>query len=380
MLHFIAAGLLTALINHLGLGAWRRAGAAHWTERARLLWPVRVTAGMNIFLLPLVLNLWQQIFSPEPLLMRMANGLAALAGALLGSYPLEREIFPQLNFRNWRHQVAAGWGIRLSFLVALVMAGVLMPAAAGWGMLLVVVGYLAFHFAIQRGLVIQYLRLVKFMEPAGPRLQKIVDEAAARRQVPVRRTWQFGGLLANALAFPPTRELAFSTRLLEICMDEEIAAICAHELAHLAESKTILAGRLLGSLTLFPLIFIIPAWGYLGPAGIFLPGLGLVLISKFTHWLSQRLEKRADAAARSEQSNEGVYARALEKLYRENQIPAVNPDNKQTHPHLYDRMVAAGVTPDYPRPAKPRKMTGAGWLIIVAMGMAVGITMGQLTR
>ena len=54
------------------------------------------------------------------------------------------------------------------------------------------------------------------------------------------------------------------------------------------------------------------------------------------------MEKRADQLALNEQVQEGVYARALEKLYRENKIPAVNVNDKQTHPHLYDRMVAAG--------------------------------------
>ncbi|RYD62051.1 MAG: hypothetical protein EOP84_34995 [Verrucomicrobiaceae bacterium] len=29
-------------------------------------------------------------------------------------------------------------------------------------------------------------------------------------------------------------------------------------------------------------------------------------------------------------------------------------------------MIAAGVVPDFPRPAPPRKFTAAGWLLIVA--------------
>jgi hypothetical protein len=78
------------------------------------------------------------------------------------------------------------------------------------------------------------------------------------------------------------------------------------------------------------------------------------------------MEKRADAMAFQEQAKEGVYARALEQLYRANQMPAVNAKNKQTHPHLYDRLVAAGVAPDYPRPAKPRRMTWVGWVVALA--------------
>ena len=235
-------------------------------------------------------------------------------------------------------------------------------------MLLVAGGYLVLHFAIQWGLFLKYLRWVKFLKPAEERLQQIVSVTAMRMNVTVRATWQLGGPLANAFAFPTTHELVFSNRLLEICTDEEISAICAHELAHLKESKAVLAGRLLGSLMLFPLIFINPSINHFGTTGTFLPYLGMFIIAKSTKWLSHRMEKRADQIALTEQTNEGIYASALEKLYRESQIPAVNVNNRQTHPHLYDRMLAAGITPDYPRPTKPRRLTLFGWLYAILFG------------
>jgi Zn-dependent protease with chaperone function len=186
-------------------------------------------------------------------------------------------------------------------------------------------------------------------------------------------TWQLAGPQALAFAFPTTRELLFSNRLLEICSDEEISAICAHELAHLSESKWALAGRLLGSLCLFPLIFLTPCTHYFGWMGLLIPYAGFCLIILFARRLSHRMEKRADQAAIGTQLNEGFYAWALEKLYRENQIPAVNVNDRQTHPHLYDRMLAAGITPDYPRPAKPGRMTGVGWLYLIAFGVMIAI-------
>jgi hypothetical protein len=95
---------------------------------------------------------------------------------------------------------------------------------------------------------------------------------------------------------------------------------------------------------------------------------------RFVKWLSQRMEKRADELALKEQINEGVYARALEKLYRENLSPAVNVNNRQTHPHLYDRMIAAGITPDFPRPARPKRLTLIGWAFIFAFGLFIALT------
>lgn len=93
---------------------------------------------------------------------------------------------------------------------------------------------------------------------------------------------------------------------------------------------------------------------------------------RFTRSLSQRMERRADELAFKQQLNEGVYARALEKLYRENQSPAVQVDDRQTHPHLYDRMLAAGITPDFPRPARPQRLTLMGWAFLISFGMCIG--------
>ena len=245
-----------------------------------------------------------------------------------------------------------------------------MPAEMSLGMLPVIGLYLLIHFAIQWGLILKYLRLVKFLTPADERLLRIVNSTVASTNVPIRGLWQLNGVLANAFAFPTTRELVFSKRLLEICSDEEVAAICAHELAHLKEGKWILAGRLIGSLAIFPLIFISPCVHYLGPLGILLPYAGLFLIARFARRLSQRMEKQADSLALNEQTNDGVYARALEKIYRENQLPTVNVNDKQTHPHLYDRMMAAGIIPDYPRPKKPKRMTIMGWIYSIALGFA----------
>jgi hypothetical protein len=83
------------------------------------------------------------------------------------------------------------------------------------------------------------------------------------------------------------------------------------------------------------------------------------------------MEKRADEFAVKEQLNDGIYARALEKLYKENLSPAVNVNNRQTHPHLYDRMIAAGITPDFQRPARPKRLTLIGWAFAFSFGVFI---------
>jgi hypothetical protein len=88
-------------------------------------------------------------------------------------------------------------------------------------------------------------------------------------------------------------------------------------------------------------------------------GLGALLVARFGGGLARRLETRADAHAHHVESGapgaaRGVYARALSRLGEVNLIPAVGWA-AGTHPHLYDRLLAAGQEPDFPRPPPPSR-------------------------
>ena len=75
------------------------------------------------------------------------------------------------------------------------------------------------------------------------------------------------------------------------------------------------------------------------------------ILGRFT----RKAEESADASAKESEASEGTYARALEKIHAASLIPAVLNRNA-THPHLYDRMIKAGITPEYARPAPPSKV------------------------
>lgn len=378
--HFIAGFLMMYLVNWLGLIGWRRAADQHWTERARLLYPVRFTGRIGFFLIPFWLNWICWCFFPT-----FANGPksywpletgAAALGALLGGFPMNRETIPSLDFKIWCKQTAIIIGFILQYVVIIVVALTIMPNKFGWQALVVTAGCIVCLGLLNYGLIWRVFRLLGQLQPAGERLQRIVDAAAATMgNFKVRATWEINVVMANALALPFTGEMIFLRRTLEICTDEEIAAICAHELAHLTEPKRVLAGRMFGTMALVPFIFVKPCEATFGLIGLMIPLVFIVLMIRFNKWLSQRMEKRADNLAAKQQLNEGVYARALEKLYRANQSPAVNASDRQTHPHLYDRMLAAGITPDFPRPARPKRWTVAGWTLLIgwAMTMAVSI-------
>jgi hypothetical protein len=187
------------------------------------------------------------------------------------------------------------------------------------------------------------------------------------------------GESALAFAFPITNEVVVSERLLQVCDEPEVMAICAHELAHLSESRLVLAGRILGSFAFMPLIFLTPMVHSLSFWGPLILVLLMFLLTRFARTLSVEFERRADSQAVTDQLSEGVYARALEKLYEANQAPAVTSKKPRTHPHLYDRLIAAGVTPSYPRPPAPSGMTWIGRLYALAMMFLLGLTIARDT-
>jgi Zn-dependent protease with chaperone function len=366
IIHFVAGLGLMFILNWTGLIPWRRAASAHWTERARLLWPMRVTAGWALVFVPILVGLIYFLFFPVVRPIQISEAVAAFFGALLGNYAAASEIYPQINFKLWCHQTIAN-GMRFIIWGLLIGAIFLMPDEFGWDMLPIAVGYLVLQLAVQFGLALRYLRWVNFLKPASERLRMIVEETSRRLNTPPPPVEQLDGVSANAFAIVTGRRLIFSDRLVEICTDNEISAICAHELAHLSESKMVLAGRLLGLFSFFPLVFIVPCMKTFGFAGLLGPYLVMFLIARFSRSLSQKMERRADQIATTDQAHDRVYAEALEKLYRFNQIPAVNATNRQTHPHLYDRLVDAGVLPDFPRPEKPDYFTWPGYIFMIAI-------------
>jgi hypothetical protein len=94
--------------------------------------------------------------------------------------------------------------------------------------------------------------------------------------------------------------------------------------------------------------------------------------------VSHRLEERADQMARLNEPDPGAYARALARMHEDNLLPAVHAKSRETHPDLYDRLIAAGFTPDYPRPVAPKAMAWHGQLFAGGMGLLAAMLIMRL--
>ncbi len=342
-----------------------------WTERARLVYPLRVTLAAATVLVPTLVGLlaWLTV-GP---LSRVSSGtvglcssVAALVMVLIVQRAMTRRLTEPLRWPSSSPRMAVARLLILypHLLVLLVTFLVLPPRfnLRAWVTLGVA---FALIVAVMWGRQLVVARWFGFVVPAGEKLAAAVRLAEERVGVRARSTVEIPLAAANALAFPLSRVLAFTRPAVDNLEEEELAAIAAHELGHVAEKWHVSLLRMSAPLLMLPLaaarplVGTIGIWGLVGAEVVFL--VSLILLRR----LARRMEERADDVAHTHQVEPGRYATALERLYRLNLVPAVLASRRRVHPHLYDRLTAAGVVPDYPRPPPPSRARSRGASAVV---------------
>lgn len=369
---FVAAAAVNALFNAMGLMRVKKAASLHWSERARLLFPVRVGAQLGNFVLGAAPYAMFYMGALDALELRFPALLSAAAfvGALLGNYPLDRHLIPTLHFRQWLRLAVVGWGLRAVIVAGMLLAAVAMPREWSWNTALVLGLFILWYGWIVTVGALHLLRLLGAVTPAPLELCRIVSAASQKIGVAPRQVWIMDVPLAQAFALPFSRSLLFTSELVRSLSEPELEAVALHELGHLSESRSVLAGRFIGAMSIVPWLLLVPTLHSFGAhGGLAAVALAYLGLARFGRRLARRMEERADAMASAQQAVEGVYANALMRIYQLNQMPAVMPNQKQVHPHLYDRMLAAGLTPDFPRPAPAERFGRAAviWLLAVAV-------------
>jgi len=354
--------------NWLALVPWRRSKDKHWSEQARLSYPALVAARANVFSFPAISAILVVLIWPDSSPLWFYTGAASYLGALLGQVPAHREVFPRIRPRELLVQLLANLLLRSPLWFALIMTTVFMPpepngATLLLGIFLYIVVDLWVHFGSWMA------RKIGFIRPAPERLRTIAEAASAKMGIKFREVSVIRSPMAQAFAIIGKRRLLFTERILDVLSDDELAAVCAHELAHLTESRWIRASRSIQILTVWPWIFLKPAVHFCGVFGLLGLSLTTFFVPRIYRMISHKMESRADQMAQSTAVDTGAYASALARLYEDNLAPAVNALARATHPHLYDRMLAAGVTPDFPRPAAPKRMAFHGHFFASLVGL-----------
>jgi Zn-dependent protease with chaperone function len=305
----------------------------------------------------------------RPQLVGILAGFAAWVATVLIGWNVQRTISkPQVIpirqlLRNTLASVLVLYPVL--FILALVIL-LVVGSSRPWAWTMIGIAALAIAFvALGGGFILA--RIFGLAKPPSVRLRAIMERAATWVGVRPRAIYELCLLQANALAVPLGGQVAVTTPALATLDDEELSAVCTHELGHLAEPRRLALARALPAfLLLLPLAgwVIYPVIGLVPFVGIVLAiFIALILFVR----LSRRLENRADRFALVHEEQEGVYARALAKLHEANLSPVVYPNWGRTHPHLYDRLMAAGVPPAYPRPKAPpsgRLETALGPLVV----------------
>ena len=385
-LGFVLGWVVAALVGWVAAIPLRRAQPSHWVERARLVHPVRIAGAVSLIALPLCL--WGlargaigPLARPSPSLVVVCLAAAGLGAALMVRSATEAR-FREERFR-WQQRLRNGLGSGLvlmpHLIVALGLAMILPWHWNGTALAVLAVGtVLLFVAPFGGGLWVG--SILGVVRPASERLARAVQDAAARVGVAPRATHELELGRAGAFALPLTKRLIFTVTAVQLLQDEELAAIAAHELGHLREPPRVTAGRLSALLALLalatgPMVVVSSGW-WLYAALL----LSVVLVLRLVRLLARRMEEQADAVARRYEPDRGVYARALEKLYARNLVPAVMAGKRQLHPHLYDRLIAAGAQPGYLRPAPPPRWPVVAGLFTLALGLAIATTAASSAR
>jgi Zn-dependent protease with chaperone function len=361
----------------------RRLGPdAPWYERVRCAHPAQTVSGFALVFPAVTFGVLVGM-SRGPLL-SLAPGLAiggiVLVALLASAWPRGRFQERRLGRRrSWVATLRDDWVAVLvmapQLLIVIALACALRPPASAadaalFALAAAATGVTAFHAGLP---VLRWLGAVR---PAPPRLHTLVMRTAERVGVSVDRVEEVDWSIANAFALPLSRRLVFTGRCSAILDDEELCAIAAHELGHLCEPAPARAARFVSGFVLLPFGAVPLLLDAFGLPGLAIP-VGILLAAVLAlRPLTRHLEERADGVAHQGELTQGTYARALEKLYRDNAAPVVGERKRAPHPHLYDRLLAAGIEPPYPRPAPPsRGWKLAGTAVALACALLVAIAL-----
>jgi len=375
----LISAFLTFAMNWLALIPWRRAKDKHWSERARLYHPARVSAASNLWVLPAVTSVSILLWFPENGPHWAFTAFAASVGAVLGTIAMDREVRPRVGLSELCRLSALNWVIRFLMWFIFLGAAALMPSEFNYQTVIITLLVLSLLVLWTKMGWLQISRCLGLMAPPPERLTTIVKTTAAKMNIPVSQLLLMRSHSAQAFALPGKQTLLFSERLVEILTDEEISAVCVHELAHLTESRSDYYKRHVVWLMFIPWIFLKPMIHTFGVMGFYALLATTLIAPRIFRRVSHKLEVRADSIAHANEPDPGVYARALAKLYEDNLAPAVNSKKRATHPHLYDRLLAAGVTPDFPRPKPTAAMSWNGIVLSAALGILAGMLIFQVT-
>ncbi len=349
---------------------------AQRAERARLAYPARRYAARLTVLLPLFLGLgtfWfaRSLGSPSlRVRLALAGALAAAIPSLWVRFRIERRALG-MDIRAWRWLrglLTRSLLGRPSLIAALFLWGV-MPATFGFEAF----GWLCASIVLYRWLghdgTVRVACWARLLHPASERLRAVVRAVSARAGKIPPAVYELSYPRAEAISLWSSRIIIVTDEALATLDDEELRAVCAHELAFLSQTGFEHRARTIVGV---PLLIVL-AFTMTETSSTM---LNLVVMIALLIFLMVLLTMRyarvpsVDARAVEFVEDARLYAKALARMVDVNVMPVVLRGRGPT-PDLYDRMIAVGYPPVYARPQPPSfaRASRAFWLaVVVAAG------------
>ena len=345
----------------VGAGSWlaslparrRLSQGSHWSEIARAWWPARVAGNL---MLVWILALAYFSYTDSGPAMCALTAASAFAGCLAGSRVAALGMKLPEGARPARlATLPARWLLNPAMPSILIVTVLTCRRGFDHETFLIAGCVLLLNVALVTGGSMMILKSLRILRPADPDLQQLARGLAETQDAPLRSVLQMDLGSANAFAATWTHELILTDAAVTALDRSELGSVISHEMGHLKESR----------LTCWKRMVALPGIVAIGlaPAAI-VDGKPLVAIGLFAGFFivirlasrnHKRLEVAADLHAHHSQAEDGVYARALEKIHAASLIPAVF-NARHPYPNLFDRMTDAGVLPDFPRPAAPDRV------------------------
>jgi hypothetical protein len=328
----------------------------HWTERARLVFPARQAMLRLALFCPILAGAMAAIYA-GPLsrwsAMRLglvAGAAAALAAAIPTHFLLREASSSRISARNWLRSVACFWLLVWPNWGVVFVAGAFLPVDSRMAPLAAIAVAAPVFLWLRLGGAVWLARRLGLAWPARAEVVAAMDRAAAAAGVRKPLVLEIIWASPNILVWQAPPSVLVTEAAASTLTGEQLQAVTTGPLRVLGERDLIRGTRI--ALAFAPLLFVNAKYILiqvfpLGP---------LLSVSVFAclWWAGSLALKRWGASREPEPGAAAQVALAAERAYEIGLWPVVtsNDPNKRS-PDLFDRLVAAGITPSYPRPEPP---------------------------
>jgi hypothetical protein len=223
-------------------------------------------------------------------------------------------------------------------------------------------------------------RAIGLARPALPRAALAADWAGERVGIRAAKVYELLWPQVRVDAFIFSRYLVVTDSAATQLSDDELFALSVREITFFRQRWLAGTLRIFDSAVIFFMLACTAIGSVIGGHALLIgsaTGFGTVLLVRPFY---RRAQLKADALAATAVIDAASALLALARQFELNLQPIVAVSNRSPDAHLYDRLVAAGIPPPFPRPAPPSRgrialsiAAAAGTCVILSIAFLIGM-------